>query len=74
MIISKREDIVYVVDELERSLHPKLTEHFLTLFMKAHVEERVQIIFTSHEDTINWSVSQFAFNPQIRVIKDHCFI
>lgn len=52
MIISKRDDIVYVVDELERSLHPKLTEHFLKLFMESHVGERVQIIFTSHEDTI----------------------
>lgn len=28
MILSSRDDILYVVDELERSLHPKLTSHF----------------------------------------------
>ena len=52
LILSKREDTVYVVDELERSLHPKLTEHFLRLFMDSHKNERVQLIFTTHEDTI----------------------
>lgn len=52
MLITKRDDIVYVADELERSLHPKLTEHFLQLFMEAHKGQRVQLIFTTHEDTI----------------------
>ncbi len=52
MLITKREDTLFVVDELERSLHPKLTEHFLRLFMEAHENERMQLIFTTHEDTI----------------------
>lgn len=52
MLMTKKEDIVFVVDELERSLHPKLTEHFLELFMDAHKDERMQLIFTTHEDTI----------------------
>ncbi len=52
MLITKREDTVFVVDELERSLHPKLTEHFLKLFMEAHDSERMQLIFTTHEDAI----------------------
>lgn len=52
MLLTKREDTVYVVDELERSLHPKLTEHFLKLFMEAHEGARMQLIFTTHEDTI----------------------
>ena len=52
MLINKEADTVYVVDELERSLHPKLTEHFLKLFMKAHKDDRTQLIFTTHEDTI----------------------
>ena len=30
MLLNKREDMLYVVDELERSLHPKLTERFFT--------------------------------------------
>ena len=52
MLLTRREDTVYVVDELERSLHPKLTEHFLKLFMDAHEEARMQLVFTTHEDTI----------------------
>ncbi len=52
MLMTKRRDTVFVVDELERSLHPKLTEHFLKLFMEAHDGERMQLIFTTHEDTI----------------------
>ena len=35
MLLNKREDVLYVVDELERSLHPKLTERFLQLFITA---------------------------------------
>lgn len=52
MLMTKRQDTVFVVDELERSLHPKLTERFLKLFMKAHEGTRMQLIFTTHEDTI----------------------
>ena len=52
MLMTPREDVIYVVDELERSLHPKLTEHFLELFMDAHEGSRVQILFTTHEDSI----------------------
>lgn len=52
MLIGKRDDIVFVVDELERSLHPKLTEHFLQLFMQAHEKDKVQIVFTTHENII----------------------
>lgn len=52
MLLNKREDILYVVDELERSLHPKLTERFLQLFMQLHSEERMQLLFTTHESSI----------------------
>lgn len=45
-------DTVYLVDELERSLHPKLTEHFLELFSTLHEKDRTQLIFTTHEDSI----------------------
>ena len=43
---------IYFVDELERSLHPKLTEHFLELFGFYHKEHNVQLIFTTHESSI----------------------
>ena len=52
MLLTDRLDTVFVVDELERSLHPKLTEHFLKLFMEAHDGVRMQLVFTTHEDTI----------------------
>lgn len=52
MILTDRPDTVFVVDELERSLHPKLTERFLRLFMESHDMVRMQLVFTTHEDTI----------------------
>ena len=52
MLLTDRPDTVFVVDELERSLHPKLTEHFLKLFMEAQDSVRMQLVFTTHEDTI----------------------
>ncbi len=48
----KCEDVVYIVDELERSLHPKLTERFLELFSERHKEHKIQLIFTTHEASI----------------------
>lgn len=52
MLMNKEEDMIFVVDELERSLHPKLTEHFLKLFMDVHSNDKDQLLFTTHEDTI----------------------
>lgn len=52
MLLIKDKDIVFVVDELERSLHPKLTERFLELFAARHSEHKVQLIFTTHESSI----------------------
>lgn len=52
MLMTKHQDMVFIVDELDRSLHPKLTEYFLKLFMEAHAEDRMQLVFTTHEVTI----------------------
>lgn len=52
MLLTDRPDTLYVVDELERSLHPKLTEHFLRLFMEAHAAANMQMVFTTHEASI----------------------
>ena len=52
ILFNDREDVVYIVDELERSIHPKLTEHYLKLFMHFHQNHRNQLIFTTHESTI----------------------
>lgn len=52
MLLINKEDMVFVMDELERSLHPKLTQCFLKLFSKLHADKRIQLIFTTHESTI----------------------
>lgn len=52
MLLSKKEDAVYVVDELERSLHPKLTKHYLDIFIDLHSGQRNQLLFTTHESSI----------------------
>lgn len=52
MLLNAKEDAVYVVDELERSLHPKLTEHYLKTFMEYHKEHQNQLLFTTHEASI----------------------
>ena len=52
MLLDDRDDIVYVVDELDRSLHPKMTEHFLNEFMKIHRDQQMQLLFTTHESSI----------------------
>lgn len=52
MLLNNKDDMIYIVDELERSLHPKLTEHFLNLFMQIHASKKMQLLFTTHESSI----------------------
>lgn len=52
ILLNKIENKVYVIDEMERSLHPKLTERFIKLFDEMHLNQRIQLIFTTHEATI----------------------
>lgn len=52
MLLNTREDVLYVADELERSLHPKLTARFLQLFMELHKGHCIQLLFTTHESSI----------------------
>lgn len=42
---------MYVIDEMERSLHPKLTSRFIELFDQMHPVQN-QLIFTTHESSI----------------------
>jgi len=52
MLLIEEDDVVFVVDELERSLHPKLTEHFLKLFDEQHKNHKLQLLFTTHESSL----------------------
>lgn len=49
MLLKQEDDVVFVVDELDRSLHPKLTEKFIELFSEKHGCDKTQLIFTTHE-------------------------
>lgn len=43
---------VFVIDEMERSLHPCLMQKLLNLFYKYSSGESTQLIFTTHESTL----------------------
>jgi uncharacterized protein len=43
---------VYVIDEIDRSMHPMLTWKFLEFFLKCCEGERRQIIVTTHESNL----------------------
>lgn len=48
-LFSRRDDCVFVIDEIDRSLHPMLTEKLLELFNEVHKGDFSQIVFTTHE-------------------------
>ena len=52
ILLNKYDDTLYIVDELDRSMHPKLTYHFLELFLRYHKNDQVQLIATTHESTV----------------------
>ncbi len=52
ILLNKTENKVYVIDEMERSLHPKLTAKFIELFDQMHPEQKIQLVFTTHEASI----------------------
>ncbi len=47
-----RDDCVFVIDEIDRSLHPMLTEKLLELFNEVHKDDLSQIVFTTHESAL----------------------
>lgn len=52
ILLTKDEDTVYLVDEIERSLHPLLTQRFIEIFRDYHINQRIQLVFTTHETFI----------------------
>lgn len=52
ILLSNNKDSVYIIDEMERSLHPALTKHFIELLNEYHIKNHIQLIFTTHEATI----------------------
>ena len=52
MLVNSSDDVTYVIDELDRSLHPMLVRRFLELFMEQGLAGRKQLIFSSHESSV----------------------
>ena len=47
-----KKDSIVLVDELDRSLHPSLSKHFINLYFNANSERQAQLIATSHNTTL----------------------
>ncbi len=50
--VLKKQGGVFVIDELERSMHPVLARKFMDFFLKVGRGNRSQVIFTTHESTL----------------------
>ena len=48
----RTQNAVYVVDEIDRSLHPLLVKEFLEFFLKSHDGGPGQLIVTTHESNL----------------------
>lgn len=51
-ILLNSKNKVFIIDEIDRSLHPNLTHKFIELFLKLSESRNVQLIVTTHEDRI----------------------
>ncbi len=51
ILVEPDDDKVYIVDELDRRLHPSLTRLFLDIYL-GQSSEKTQLIFTTHETSI----------------------
>lgn len=52
VILNDDEEKVFVIDELDRSLHPQMTIKFVETFLKFSEEKTTQLIITTHESNL----------------------
>lgn len=52
VILNDDEDKVFIIDELDRSLHPQMTIKFVETFLKFSEEKATQLIITTHESNL----------------------
>ncbi|MDE2774996.1 MAG: ATP/GTP-binding protein [Chloroflexota bacterium] len=45
-------DRVYIIDELDRRLHPRITKHIVDIFLKNSANQASQMIVTTHESSL----------------------
>ena len=49
VLICTKEHTVFIIDEIDRSLHPQLTVHFIKNFLSLAAARDIQLIITTHE-------------------------
>ncbi len=49
---TKENDMIFIVDEIDRSLHPKLSKKLIELFFKVSENSKTQLITTTHESEL----------------------
>lgn len=52
ILLNKNQNRVYVIDEMERSLHPNLFNRLIELLNEYQKQSNIQVIFTTHESSI----------------------
>lgn len=52
VILNDDEDKVFIIDELNRSLHPQMTIKFVETFLKFSEKKTTQLIITTHESNL----------------------
>ena len=52
LVDMKNEQAVYVIDELDRRMHTKLTRYFLSYFLNHCTSQPNQLIFTTHDSNL----------------------
>ena len=52
VLLDKREEAVYVIDEVDRCLHPQLTTRFVMDYLYLAGRRNIQLIVTTHESSL----------------------
>lgn len=52
ILLNKSHNQLYIIDELEKSLHPNITSKFIELFKIYQKDTKSQLIFTTHEASL----------------------
>lgn len=52
VILNESKDMVFIIDELDRSFHPQMTIKFVETFLKWTMQKNTQLIITTHESNL----------------------
>lgn len=52
VLLSTKDDVTYVIDEIDRSMHPLLTDAFISEYLSKVEERKIQLIVTTHESRL----------------------